>query len=505
MILVELTAKIDAAGTTRVFYFSTGRFVTGPTDTPAHTAFDEGLINPGSIGVTAFSDGRTGGGTKLEVGDIVIANADGAYDAFLTYGFDGQPVVIRSGMSGAYPAAFSTVLRGTVDTVDASWEEITVRLRPPEQIFERPLQETRYAGTNVLPAGIEGTADDIKGQPKPKVFGTVFNVPAVFVNTAKDCYQVHDGALNAISAVYDKGGVYTAGANYATSALLLAAAPGAGTFITCIAEGLFRLGTAASGLVTADVVQGASSANRTTAQLMKAIALAAGVSGGSISAADVTALDTDAPGEAGLFVGGDMTFQAAMDQVAENAGAYWAFDTDLVLRMGQLKAPTGTPVLTIDTEISIRVERRASKDKPVPVWRVVGHYRPLGVKQDGDIAAAVTAARRAELAAGYRTTAPADDAAVKTQFSQAAELIIEMGLISGTDAATETARRLALHKVRRSIFDVTLPKEHIVGVEIGEVVELELPRFGLDAGVLFRVIGRRIDLDENNATLSLWG
>lgn len=259
MILVELTAKVDAGGTTQTFYFSTGRFVTGPADTPAHTAFDEGLISPGSIGISAFSDGRTGGGTRLEVGEIVIANSDGAYDAFLTYGFDGQPVVIRSGTGGAYPASFSTVLRGTVDTVDATWAEIIVRLRPAELIFDRPLQETLYAGNNVLPAGVEGTSDDIKGQPKPRVYGKVFNVPAVFVNTAKDAYQVSDGAVQAISAVYDKGSPYTPGADFASAALLLAAAPAAGTFITCLAEGMFRVGTAATGLVTADVTQGASS------------------------------------------------------------------------------------------------------------------------------------------------------------------------------------------------------------------------------------------------------
>ena len=94
---------------------------------------------------------------------------------------------------------------------------------------------------------------------------------------------------------------------------------------------------------------------------------------------------------------------------------------------------------------------------------------------------------------------------MKTQFSQAGELIVETTLAAKADADAEAARLLALHKVPRSIFDVTIPKEDVVGVKIGDVVELQLPRFGLDAGALFRVIGRRIDLDEDAATLSLWG
>ena len=54
MILVELTAAIDAQGNERTFYVSNAVFRTGATDTPAHTAFDDCLIDPAHLGdVTA--------------------------------------------------------------------------------------------------------------------------------------------------------------------------------------------------------------------------------------------------------------------------------------------------------------------------------------------------------------------------------------------------------------------------------------------------------------------
>src|SRR3990170_4071395 len=126
MILIELTAAIDAAGTTQTFYVSTDSFITEPTDTPANTAFTPCLIAPGSLGMHAFADGRTGGATRLETGEIVIVNVDGQFDAWLNYSFDGRAVTIRNGTSGAYPGAFPVVLTGTVESIEADWRRITI-------------------------------------------------------------------------------------------------------------------------------------------------------------------------------------------------------------------------------------------------------------------------------------------------------------------------------------------------------------------------------------------
>jgi len=506
MILVELTAAIDAAGTLQTFYVSTDRFVTAPTDTPANTAFEPSLTDPGSIGISAFGDGRTGGGTKLEVGEIVLANANGQYDAWINYGFDGRAVTIRTGTTGAYPGAFSTILTGTVEAVEATRKQVVIRLRDKQFIFAVPVLTTKYAGTNSLPNGLEGTATDIKGQAKPRTLGKVFNIQPAFINTSKLTFQVSDGAVSDIVAVYDRGASITKGADYANSTLLQAAAPGAGTYITCFAEGLFRLGTSPAGEITVDVTQGANAAARTVAQILKQLALDAGVASGSISAADVTALDTANSAVVGLYVSGDTTFQQAMDQIAASVGAFYGFDGAGVLRMGRLAAPSGTAVTTLEDFHILNIERRVLRDVSIPIWSATVNHTRLGVAQPNDLAGAVTAATRAYLASEYRAEV-ATDAAIKTQFLLAPDMTVDTLLTSASDAATEAARLLALFKVRRDALDVTVRSDVVASnaLKLMDVITVKSARFGLSAGKDFRVLGIRTELSKSRAVLTVWG
>lgn len=505
MILVELTAAIDTAGTVQTFYVGSDSFVTTPADTPSSVAFDPRLIDPGTLGVNIFSDGRTGGTTKLETGEIVLANADGALDAWINYSFDGRAVTIRSGDSGAYPGAFRTILVGTVESAEASWDKFVLRLKDKQQVFTLPALSTRYAGNNVLPDGLEGTEADLKGKVKPRTFGKVFNVSPPLINTSKLTYEV--GPCQSISAVYDRGLALTPGADFATSALLQAAAPAAASYTTCLAEGYFRLGSSPAGQVTADVTQGATAANRTVAQIIKQLALNAGLSAGEISAADVAALDAAAPQVVGIWLSDESGFAQAMDMVAASVGAYYGFDAGGVLRMGQITTPSGTPVLTLyDYDILSGFERRPPRDNGIPVWRVVLGHTKIWTTQPSDLAGAVTTATRAYLAEPTRKAAT-EDAAIKTQWLLAGTVEEETLLTTAADAATEATRRLALYKTRRDIFDVPVSLGLLTenSLKLGDVVALQVARFGLDAGKSFRVIGIRLELAAGRALLNLWG
>jgi hypothetical protein len=506
MTLIEITAAIDAAGTLRTFYVSDARFTTAPTDTPANTAFDESLLDPGSIGVSAFGDGRTGGGTRLALGEIRLANADGQYDGWLNYGFDGRSVVIRSGEGGVYPGGFSATFSGTIETLTVSRSEVTVRLRDRQLMFDRPALTTRYAGTNALPGGLEGTADDLKGQPKPQLFGKALNIPAPCVNTAKLTYQVSDGAVASIDGVYDRGAALSQTTDYATSALLQAATVGAGTYASCLAEGYLRLGAAPAGTVTVDATQGATVAARSAAQILKALAIVAGVDTASISAADVSALDLANPAQIGQWLSGDETFASAMDQVAGSVGAFYGFDPTGLLRMARLVAPSGLPAYGFEDLDILDIERRPARDGDLPAWSCTIRHSRLWTVQGSDLASIVSPARRAVLASEYRAE-KAEDAAVKIQHPLAAEETADTLLTSAADAAAEAIRRLALFKVHRDFFDVTVPIALLApaGLRVGSVVQLTNDRFGLSAGRLFIVLGVKPELARNRATLTLWG
>lgn len=506
MILIELTAAVDAAGTMQTFYVSTDAFVTSPSDTPANTAFTPALIDPGSLGVHAYSDGRTGGATKLETGEIVLAAADGQFDAWLNYSFDGRPVTIRSGDAGVYPAAFPVVLSGTVESIEAGWRKIVIRLRDRQYIFARPVLSTRYAGSNALPAGLEGTADDLKGKVKPRAYGKVFNVSPALVNTSRLEYEM--GACASIGAVTDRGIALTVGAAYASQAAMETTAPSAGGVRSWVAGGYFRLGSSPAGQITVDVTQGANAAARTVAQILKQLALDAGLSAGEISAADVAALDAANSAEVGIWIDDESTTaQNAMDQIAASAGAWYGFDASGVLRMGVLTEPAGAPVVTLyDYDIQDDIERRPARDNSVPVYRVTVGHSKIWTVQSSDLAGAVTAARRAYLAEERRSE-KADDAAIKTQWLMASEMAVDGLLTSAADAATEAERLLALHKVRRDIFDVPVSLAILTdnSLKLMDVVGLQIGRFGCDAGKSFRLLGIRIELAKNRAIFTLWG
>lgn len=508
VIAIEITAAIDATGTERTLCVSDRVFVTQPTDTPANEPFDDSLVDPGSIALTVFGDGRTGGGTRLALGEIKLANIDGRYDGWLDYGFDGRTVVIRQGRPGAYPADFQSVFVGAAEALTVTRKEVVVRLRDRRLVFDKPVLSARYGGTNVLPNGIDGTEDDLKGRAKPRLYGRAFYIAPPCVNTSKLVYQISDGAIAAVDAVYDRGEALTAGVEHANSAALLAATVTASSYDTCLAEGLFRLGSAPDGEVTADATQGSAPADRTAAQVLLALALATGVGSSDISASDVLELAADNPSTVGIWISaeGD-TFAKAMDEVAASVGGYYAFDPTGVLRMGRLTAPTGAPVLEIEEyDVFEPFERRPARDGDLPAWSYTIRHSKVWSVQTSDLAGSVTAARRAFVGAEYRAQR-AEDPTVKDQFLLAAEETVDTLLTEAADAADESERRLALHKVRRDFFDVLVVADLLTesGAKLMDVVQLTHSRFGLSGGRLFRLLGIRLDLARNRATLTLWG
>lgn len=508
MIVVELIAATDAGGTLQTLLVSDVGFSTTATDTPASTYSEGRLIDPGSLGLNLFGDGRTSGTTQLQLGEIVIGNVDGGLDAWRTYGFDGRAVIIRRGDEGAaYPAGFTTVLTATVDgAIEATFDTLTLRLRDRSFVFDQPLLTTRYLGTNSGATGVEGTASDIKGKVKPRVYGKVLNIEPVQVNSSKLTYQVSDRAVASFQAVYDNGAAITAGANYATEALLTAAVVGAGTYATSVATGLFRLGSSPTGQITCDVTQGTAAANRTAAQIIQAIAGALIIPGLLISSADVTALDTANSSVVGIYINDEMTALEAIDRVAASVGAYAAIDRTGTLRMGRLTAPSGTSVASLEDWNIQNIELVALRDLAVPVWSVKVNHTKLGVVQSAGLAGSVTAATRVYLGQEYRSIS-STDATIRGQYQQAGTLEINTLLTSDTNAQTEADRLLALYKVRREQFRATISLSFMLssGIDFMSPVTLTLDRFGLNAGKLFFVTGYELNLATETATLTLWG
>lgn len=515
IITVDIEAYDPALGGVRTLRYATQGYVTGAADTPAHTYYEGRIQQPANVKRTCFTDARTAGRTQIGYGDMVLVNNDGALDGLLNYSFSGRPITIKLGTvlpnSNGVPS-WVTVLKGVMEQAEFSWGAVTVRVRDRQQDLAKPLQQVRYAGTNALPAGLEGLAADLKGKPKPLVFGSVYNVAPPQVNTDRRIYQVHAGSALQSVAVYDKGVLLTAGAAYASQADMEANAPAAGQYRVwndATAGCFFRLGSAPAGTVTVDAVRGATAATRTVGQLYSQILQAAGVPVGDIVSADITALDAAAAHEVGVYADHqrDVTTLELLDQVCNSVGAWYGCDTLGRFRLGQIVAPSGTSVGTITATDVVKIDRVATRDAGagIPAWKVKLDYQRVYTVQT-DLGTNVSDARKTFVASEYRR-AEASDAAVKTVNVTSPELAFATQLVTESAAAAEATRRLTLYKTRRDMLEVTIRVDSALAsvLDIGKVVTLQLNRFGMGAGKQFLIIGLRTNLRGYLFDLTLWG
>jgi hypothetical protein len=532
IVLVEIQAYNKVAGAAETLRFCDGlAYRLRPTEVPANALYRPFLLDPGWCRVDVFN--RPGQYGQVTPGEVVLDDSSGTLGAqLINYAFDGRSIVIRIGDRGAaYPAGYVTVINGTVDG-QPTFDETRITFRPADLAASqaKPLQQLRYAGTNALPAGLEGV-DDLKGQVKPIVLALASNMTPRLVNTAKLIYQVSiPNGLAAVScsAVRDRGVPLTLGAAYASLAALQddAQAPAAGGFkvLSTAADGCyFRLGSSPVGAITCDAAYGAAG-DRTHAQVWKRILKYMGVLDTAISAADVAALDVALPAEIEFALFDETQADSALTEVATSAGAAWYGDPSGVYRLTQWTAPAGPAVATL-TQLrtsEINIVDPAGTGDVAPAYRVtLQHGRNWTVQNDSELGgdktnpgvdtvrapgARAALAARAWLALEHRTV-PAEDASVKTAHLNAIELKLT-SLIADTAAAQAFANaQLALYKVARHSMALTqwLSPAQIALVRPAAVVTVKGSRWGYDAGRLMRIAGVKVDRWTGKTELGVWG
>lgn len=263
-----------------------------------------------------------------------------------------------------------------------------------------------------------------------------------------------------------------------------------------------RLGSPPAGLITADVTQGATTSDRTAAALFEAVLTRAGYTSADWVAADLTALDTADNSELGLYIGDEMPVRSALDAIAATVGAWWGVDADGKFRIQQFTAPSGTPALTLTANDITAIERLPSVR---PSYSTKLQYARYHAPQAEGVALGVSAVRRAELAREWREVIDTDPA-VQTAHLLAVETTEQTLYQVRADALAEAQRRQALRGVKRDRFDVVCElNAETEAVDVGDVVTVEHPRFGLSAGVDFRVVSVEPQRATKRLRLGLWG
>lgn len=484
-----------SASLTLVLYVSNDAgYATQPTDTPASQPFQgrlEKFSFQRSILQSDIGQFTTGSG------QLVINNADASFDQLSqVYAIDGRPITIRVGRKDQPYANSVLIAKVTAKGWNFEGNVITIDLVDYSYKLEVPLQSNVYGGTG----GTDGGAD-LTGKRKPLAFGTPQNVSPVFLVPSLLIYQVHDGSLQSIDNVYDSAAALTPAGDVADYATLAAASVTSGQFMTCLALGLFKLGSTAIGQVTADVhgQNGAGFISTTADVVMWALTNRTSLISSDIAISTFTDLDTSQPAPIDYYHGPDdnLTVAAFIQLLMGGIGGWGGHRLDGSFEVRTFQAPAGSPSASFTRAdmLDPDIQREPLPDayNPPPYrWRVP--YQRNWTVQTTGIAGGVTAARRAFLAEDVRL-AEALSATIQTDhaFAQDRDPIAAY-FKNQTDAQAEANRRIDLFKVTRAIYNMRVPRRALRR-DMGDVIMVTHPRHDLSFGRLMTVVDVNIDID----------
>jgi hypothetical protein len=267
--VVQIVGYDPTTRSERAMYFAMGSGI-APTDAP-HMP---GMLLSWQAPSQKVEVGKSGG-VELsgDAGQLVLLNAPadawsaGPYDDLMNWAWTGRQANLYWVVSTW--ASRTLIDFGQVEqpVADIENSKISFPIRDPRAALKAPLQASFFGGTNTGGNGTDGDAD-VKGRPKPIIYGVVSNIPGVRVNAAKLIWQIADVAVTPL-CVRDGGVPFTVSTVRGSLASLESNVPLTGCYdYYAGAEGTFiRLGSTPFRTLTFDAQEGASGAARTHAQV----------------------------------------------------------------------------------------------------------------------------------------------------------------------------------------------------------------------------------------------
>lgn len=484
--LLEVDGYTDTAAyeTRRYSMREREGYRTKPTDTPPSTPYFDRLVNAALISRSMFAGGLSvaNADPRASIGVVVaeLIDTDGSlqpvFGSPATTSFNERAMRVLRVRPGAAYSTAETVIKAVISQPQMSGDTKTghrIKLNAADRLYEldTPHLTTTYAGNNALPAGVEG-GPELAGKLKPCLLGKAFQIPAICVNTSKLIYQVHDGAIQSIDAVRDKGDAYTSGADYTSQADMEATAPAAGQYRVWPAGGMFRVGGSTPTALTCDATAD-TTANSKAGTLLSRLAQRK-LSAGDISSSDVTALDAANGAVLGSWFADSRTTRSIMDDVARTVGAYYGLDRLQVLRMQRVEDPASLPAgaLQIAQWNTATIETVVGADA-VPVTEVRIRFARYHQTQSGsDLSSTVTAAARLDYGEEWRV-AKQTASLSPNPHRRTNTLEIETLFAFQADAAAEASRRVTMLKTPHRMHwlrDVELDDDALLNLDINQTI-----------------------------------
>jgi hypothetical protein len=471
-LLVEAKAYSGGVEVTR--YFSNRAFISEPGDTPANTAYDDILISQSVKFSRALPDIMSGR-TAVSWGDLQVTNENGERDSWLDDSWDGRSLRLYLGDASWQKSDFRLILDGVcADIYSPQRARLAFRIRDKSWMLNVAAQTTLIGGTGPH-----------KDQPMPICLGKVFNGKAMLIDAATHTYAVHEGPVQAITAVRE-GGNATA-------------------YVADLPNGRFSLTGAPTGEITFDAQGGKLDGVYVdqAADLFRYMVLNhSQLVADDLNAVSFAAFNAACSQELGLYIGERQNLLDVLDAIIASPGGFWSLDTDGQIRLGRWIAPSGTPVIQLTADdVRPRMLSVRRRELPIATYRL-GYKRNWTVQTEG-LVGAVTEANRAAYGTEY-LVAKGENAGLTTSFklARSPDLVPSL-LVDAAEADTEADRRQALHDVPRSTYALGAYMAPF-NLNLGEIVELDHPRFGFAGGELAMVAAIEGEILKGRAALDLW-
>lgn len=484
-------------GSDFAIYAASAEFITLDGDAPAQQPFAGTLNQPLHFSASILGSDQIGQYTAGQ-GELDLDNNDGFYDFLIQqYAIDGRDITVRLGVFGQPYSSAPIIFKGTASDWSVDESLLHILLEDASYKLLVPFQSNLYAGTG----GSEGTSD-LAQKRKPRVLGSYPNIQPTPIDPAFRTYQVNDGPVSDIPAVYDRASALTKDADYASYAALVAATIPAGSYATCLAQGFLRLESPAIGTVTADVNGDKTGGVYVTATgdiVRRIITLASVLSDPDdlyLPSFTALALSQSAPVGYWADENDTSTVSDILGRLMGGIGGWAGFRRNGKLDVQVFTLPAGPPLARWSKDNgdidSITRDKLPSGLTPPP-WRQRVSYQRIGVTQN-DLAGDIDDARKAFLAQPYRV-AEASSATVKADHPFANDTaVIDAYFANQSDAQAEATRRLAMYRTTRSIYRIVVPvSSGPMDRDIGDTILVTFPRFDLTTGRLLRIVAMTDD------------
>jgi hypothetical protein len=295
----------------------------------------------------------------------------------------------------ATDAGFSLVLDGQIaGLVSQSDGKLTLRISDPTEGLSQPLLKGVFNGTGDLDGPTE-----LKGRPRRRAWGQVFNVDAFLLDKAANIWVLTDPdyALEAISVVRDRGFPYSTltlippqASPQATLAKLRADPVPQGGCLVAPSIACVRPWTT-PGLITADLKGEQAGGYVETRGLIAERILAAAGAPLRLNSSAQSYLAANGQASVGLLVQPNQTTASLLDQLFTAFGEWWRLELDGAqngLAVGRYDFEA--PPLNTQAMRASSVQRVASM--PAHYLRKLGYQANNKVHGDGELAQALTIA-----------------------------------------------------------------------------------------------------------------